>query len=86
MKDEKNEEVFCLRSYAKVELAMLYAPGLCATPLFFLIRETKVRCYVHLTKSDHQRPDFVEKLFTSTFSVQEKHGANVGTVPQAPNW
>jgi hypothetical protein len=31
MKDEKNEEVFCLRSYAKVELAMLYAPGLCAT-------------------------------------------------------
>ena len=32
MKDEKNEEVFCLRSYAKVELAMLYAPGLCATP------------------------------------------------------
>ncbi|WP_374048579.1 DUF4248 domain-containing protein [uncultured Bacteroides sp.] len=32
MKDEKNEEAFCLRSYAKVELAMLYAPGLCATP------------------------------------------------------
>ena len=32
MENHANEETFCLRAYAKVDLAMLYAPGLCASP------------------------------------------------------
>lgn len=32
MKIMEDEDKFCFRTYSKVELAMLYAPGLCASP------------------------------------------------------
>lgn len=45
MENNANEEAFCLRSYYKVDLAMLYAPDLCASPalqrLYRWIRKNK---------------------------------------------
>jgi len=49
MKDNLNEDIFYLRSYSKVELAMLYAPGICASialqRLYRWIRKNKDLTY-----------------------------------------